>query len=504
MLIDLRQLAGDEQFEADVCVVGAGAAGITLARELSARGRSVLVVESGGMAYEQPTQALYAGSEGGTVLDAKTQYLSSSRLRYFGGTTGHWNGWCRPLDADDFRLRPWVAPDRWPIDLEDLRPYYERASPVLQISPFDYEQAAAGIQPKLLDDDESFQTNFFHISPPTRFGQAYGEELERNERVRVLLYANLRRIDTTADADHVEELEVVRLDGRAFPVRARQVVLAAGGIENARLLLANRGVQSEGLGNGADQVGRYFMDHPYLRVGYAVMPYWRHLIGRNYKKSWVRSRGNSIHGVLRVRSAVREQQELLNGLVVFEPLTDAQSRQLATDIAGFVTNQHLLAGHPPPDPGTTYFGWVLVHGEQKPNAESRVTLDEETDALGMPRSRLDWRLMDEDAASLIKTAELFAQRIGAHSRGRMRLLATPEDLWSRTQWSWHHMGTTRMHQDPKRGVVDADCRVHGIDNLFVAGSSVFTTSGASNPTYTIVALALRLSDHLDRLLGSIR
>lgn len=496
MLIDLRQLAGDERFEGDVCVVGAGAAGISLARELAAHGRSVTLVESGGFEYEQPTQALYGGDESGTLLDADTQYLASTRLRYFGGTTNHWNGWCRPLDREDFTLRPWVADIDWPLTRDDLEPYYRRASSVVQISPFDYDEAGAGAEPKLLAGDEVFDTGFFHLSPPTRFAGLYRAELERSDRIRVLLHANLRRLDVDTAGRHVRGAEVARLDGATFPVAARHFVLAAGAIENARLLLAGCAAHPAGLGNDRDLVGRYFMDHPFLQIGYAVLPYWRNLIGRNYERSWVRSRDNFIHGMLRVRPQVQAREELLNSVVVFQPLTGAQNRPLAADIASFVKSQHVLDGEQEPRPGSTYFGWVLVHGEQSPNPDSRVTLTAETDALGMRRTKLDWRLREGDKRSLLRTGELLAERLGAHNHGRMRLLAGADDLWPRTRWSFHHIGTTRMHPDPSRGVVDADCRLHGVDNLFVAGSSVFPTAGVSNPTYTLVALALRLADHL--------
>lgn len=497
MLIDLRQLAGDERFDGDVCVVGAGAAGISLARELAARGRSVILVESGGFEYEQATQALYGGEESGTLLDGQGQYLASTRLRYFGGTTNHWNGWCRPLDAEDFSVRPWVADVGWPLTRADLEPYYRRASPVVQISPFDYEERTAGMPPKLFGGaDELFDTCYFHLSPPTRFAALYRAELEESDRVRVLLHANLRRLDVDPASGHVRGAEVARIDGATFAVGARHYVLATGGIENARLLLAASDARPNGLGNDHDQVGRHFMDHPFLQIGYAVLPYWRYIIGRNYERSWVRSRSNFIHGVLRLKPEVQTREELLNGVVIFQPLTGAQSRPLAADIAGFVKDQHLLRGEQEPRPGSTYFGWVLVHGEQSPNPESRVTLADETDALGMRRARLDWRLREQDKRSLMRLGELVAGRLGVHGHGRVRFLASDEDLWSRTQWSFHHMGTTRMHADPRLGVVDADCKVHGVDNLFVAGSSVFPTVGVSNPTFTIVALALRLADHL--------
>ncbi|MCZ6726947.1 MAG: GMC family oxidoreductase [Acidobacteria bacterium] len=501
MLIDLRQLAGGEEFDADVCVVGAGAAGISIARELGATGHSVLLAESGGMQYELPTQALYSGAETGTLLSPKTQYLGTSRLRYLGGTTGHWNGWCRRLDPDDFSLRPWVDEVGWPISRDDLEPFYERAAPIVQISAFDYDEETAGVGPKLLPGDEVFETSYFHLSPPTRFGTVYQDELERSDSIRVLLYANVRVIDLDEQASHVSGLEVVRLDGVSFPIRARHFVLATGAIENARLLLANTDVQPNGIGNDWDQVGRYFMDHPFLEMGYMALPYWRHLLPRNYAKAYVKSRGNSIHGILRVRAAVQSRERLLNALIIFRPLPNATRRPLATAVAKFTAGQHALRGEALAKPGSTYYGRVMVHGEQTPNPESRVHLADEVDGLGMRKTRLDWRLRDRDARSLVETAKLFARRLGLHGHGRMRFTAKEHDLWPRADWSWHHIGTTRMHDDPRRGVVNADCRLHGIDNLFVAGSSVFTTAGASNPTFTIVALALRLSDHLKKLLA---
>jgi len=502
MFIDLRQLNGDEHFAADVCIVGAGAAGITLALELEAAGHSVLLAESGGFEYEQATQALYVGEESGTLIDEQSQYLGATRLRHFGGTTNHWNGWCRPLDREDFGARPWVGEVGWPLDYDTLAPYYARASPWLEISPFDYVQAEAGGARKLFaGKDEAFETNFFHLSPPTRFGSRYRERLANSSKVRVLLHANLRTLATSPEARHVESAELVRLDGRAFLVSARQFVLAVGAIENARLLLANRGVQQHGLGNQHDLVGRYFMDHPTLRVGYVALPYWRRLMAKSYERNYVRQRGNSVCGIVRPRAATQARRELLNSVIVFRPLKGAQRRTLAADIAAFTSAQIELAGHAPPKPGTTYYGWVVLQGEQSPNPASRVRLSSELDVLGMPRTQLEWRLREHDGDSLIATARLLAERLGAASRGRLRILANENDLWERTSWSFHHLGTTRMSEDPKLGVVDPHCRLHGTDNLHLAGSSVFPTSGASNPTYTLVALALRLGDRLHHLLA---
>ncbi len=499
MLIDLRELAGNERFEADVCIVGAGAAGISLARELGAAGRSVVVLESGGFEYEQATQALYDGPESGTLIRPGSKYLASTRLRLFGGTTNHWNGWCRPLDRETFTLRPWVDDVGWPLTREQLDPFYDRAAPLAQISPFDYDDATASQKLRL---DNVIETVYFHVSPPTRFGLLYREELERRPRVQVLLHANLRRFETDREARHVTSAEARRLDGAAFTVRARHFVLAAGGIENARLLLANSDVRPEGLGNDHDLVGRYFMDHPHVRVGYLTFPYWDQLVARIYDPVYVESRRNSICGVMRVDSDQQIKRQLLNAVVVLDRLTKTDIRFLDADIARSVTDQLMLGANPPENRGKTYFGWATVHGEQTPNRDSRVTLDDEVDALGMRRAKLDWRLRDRDARNLLATARLLAERLGANGRGRMRFVASEDNLWERTQWSYHHAGTTRMHPDPKRGVVDADCRVHGIDNLYVAGNSVFPTCGSSNPTLTILALALRLSDHLQGRLAN--
>lgn len=496
MLTDLRDLAGGESFEADVCVVGAGAAGISLARELDRAGRSVVLLESGGEAYEQATQALYDGPESGTAIPSGSGYLVSTRLRYFGGTTNHWNGYCRPLDPEVFSVRDWVSDVGWPFGRETLDPYYQRAAPLVEISPFDYDEAAAGADVKLLAEDPDVETAFYHVSPPTRFAQRYRPELEASPRIQLLLHANLLELVTDEAGGTVREARVARLDGTEWRVTARHFVLAAGGIENARLLLASDRVHRAGLGNEHDLVGRYFMEHPHVTVGYVTIPYWRKLIPRTYEESYVRERGNTIRGTLRLSAAAQREHRLMNAVAVLAHLTRAQERPLAAEVARLATDSIELGGHPPPEHGTTYYGWLEVHSEQRPNRESRVRLADERDALGVRRARLDWRLQPEDARNLLQTAERLALAMGAGERGRLRFLANEHDLWERTQWSYHHMGTTRMHDDPRHGVVDADARVHGVANLYVAGSSLFPTVGSSNPTLTIVALALRLADHL--------
>jgi choline dehydrogenase-like flavoprotein len=157
--------------------------------------------------------------------------------------------------------------------------------------------------------------------------------------------------------------------------------------------------------------------------------------------------------------------------------------------------------------------YVVARAEQAPNPASRVMLSEERDAFGLPRIALDWQLLDVDKRSLKVTMEALDRELRRLSLGRVEpsaWLDEPETPWvadplvsNHPVGGYHHMGTTRMATSPRRGVVDADCRVHGLGNLYVAGSSVFPTGGWANPTLTILALALRLGDHLGRKLDPV-
>jgi len=496
MFLDAREIAAGSVLDADVAIVGAGAAGIAIARELAQRGHSVLVLESGGFEYEEDTQSLYLGTATGPFLGERSGYLTASRLRYLGGSTNHWNGWCRPLDPEDFEERPWRLPSGWPIGPADLAPYYERAAAILGITPFDYDPAEAGHYRHLLAKDEAFETVFFHISPPVRFGQAFRRELAGSALTNVVLHANALRILTTAAADHATGIECAALGRAPFTARARSYVLATGGIENARLLLVSDDVQAGGLGNGLDLVGRFFMDHPFVDLGKVVLPYWRILM-RTYQQGMVRERGHAVRAALRPTDRLENREQLLNAVLVFEPQAADPLPELAPEVAWLSTDAiQLTTDVPDPEDGTIYFGRLEMGSEQLPNYTSRVSLAQERDALGVRRVALDWRFTDEDASSILRTARWLIRRLGERLVGRVRLQVDETTLWERTRWSNHHMGTTRMAASRSQGVVDPECCVHGLDNLFVAGSSVFPTSGCSNPTYTLVALALRLADRL--------
>lgn len=517
MLIDARTLPEATRITADIAIVGGGAAGIAIARELIGRGLEVVLLESGGLDYDNDTQDLYAGEISGNPSLA----LDASRLRYLGGTSNHWAGYCRPLDPVDFAARPWVPHSGWPIDRAALEPYYQRAHPVLQLVSDDYEPANWAAQMPTIFTAPVMQGRLrpvvFQQSPPTNLGTTYRAALERATDVTVYLWANLTELVTDATTRVVEHLAMACLDGRRFTVAARHVVLATGGIENARLLLVSNRQATAGLGNGHDLVGRYFMDHPAYEAATVLL---------DAPSAIARAPvGQMIETLCGIDPAVEEAEGLLRFVTSIQP-----ARPAAGEPAGYVAlrdlSRTLRRGIWPDDlmgrlgtvltdlGGTTSAFYrrffteaellaLRVHVELAPNPDSRVTLIDQRDALGLNRVRLHWQLGELDRRSLRRNLEIVGEAVGAAGLGRLRLAdwLLEDGFAIPGNGSHHHIGTTRMSDDPKTGVVDRDCRVHGMHNLFIAGSSVFPTEGFANPTLTIVALGLRLADHLESLYG---
>jgi choline dehydrogenase-like flavoprotein len=488
MLIDARELDHGHVIPCDVCIVGAGAAGIAIARTFRLGSTSVCLLESGGLTFDDRTHRLYDGPAEGTALNTSRSYLLSTRLRYFGGTTNHWAGYCRPLDRLDFTERSWVPYSGWPIGRDDLDPYYGLATDVLQIGSFEGTTEGRGWEPGAVVFDGAIPTRQFHLSP-TRFGTRFRQELASAANLKVYLNANLVQVGVNDAAAHVDRLDVATLGGKRFTVIPKLVVLAAGGIENARLLLASDRVHRAGLGNARDLVGRFFMEHPGIPVG--------HILLTAPLRDPDLYHGSAHQAFLSLSDQLQRQHQLLNGAAFlrFQPVEDAPDRvqQLARTLSALERIAGRSSSSPP------LYARVGIQAEQSPNPESRVTLIDETDELGMRHARLDWRLSARDIESARRTMEVIALELGRRGLGRGQ--AVEEVDLEGIDFQCHHMGTTRMSAGPALGVVDAHCRVHGVANLYVAGSSVFPTSGLANPTFTIVALALRLADHLKAVLG---
>ena len=503
MLIVGRRLENGMAVETDLCIVGAGAAGITLAREFMDQRVDVCLLESGGLSPDARTQALSRGESRGLPYFP----LDANRRRCFGGTTGLWAGWCRPLDELDLETRPWVPDSGWPLGKEELLPYYRRAHSVCALGPHDYELSSwekrLGCM-RLPLPPERVETGMYQVNA-VRFGRRWRQELARAPRVRVILHSNLLEIVTDVNARVVTGLRVGTLRGTRFSVVARSYILAAGGVENARLLLLSHGGPRAGLGNDHDLVGRYFMEHVHFPSGALVLPDPCPARIALYRCARRRAVAR-----LFLPAAVQARERLLNASVALDPgVTGTRGRLVRAlwtagngirrSARGFTWH----GGRRPPRARTLRLHYTL---EQAPNPESRVTLAADRDALGLHRARLDWRMTALEPETFRRCRRLIDEAFRRTKLGWIE--ADPlerADIWPPPPLQGHrghHMGTTRMSPDPRRGVVDQHCRVHGITNLYVAGSSVFPTAGAGTPTLTILALALRLADHIKSTRGA--
>lgn len=520
MFIDARSDDGPKHIEADLCIIGAGAAGITIARQFIGSRHKVVLLESGGFEFDPETQALYEGGSTGLPYFP----LDATRLRYFGGTTNHWTGWCRPLDEIDFEERNWVPDSGWPISKSDLRIHYERAAAVLELRGHDFEPRllidrlreteldATKLRPDLL------RVNMFRMSPPTRMGEKYQDEIRQARNVTCLVYTNAIDMDTAEQARHVTSLACQTIGGKQISVRARNYVLALGGIENPRFLLNSNRIEKDGLGNRNGLVGRYFGEHIEMALGIIALP-----TSLQPLRPFLKQIGNLQLSISLAPNAQREKR-LLNANATFNEI-----RSVGEATLGFGAMRRILrAAQRRELPDSLWddikymisdadeigrYLWSRATGrkedsvcvimnrcETAPNRESRVALSDEKDRFGKRKVNVEWRLSDLERRTIHHYQRTLGEEFGRLGIGRVRIgLEERGDNWPpNLDGGHHHMGTTRMHDDAKKGVVDRNCRVHGIENLYVAGSSVFPTFGNANPTLTIVALALRLSDQLMR------
>jgi len=552
MIEDAATVPNGTTLTPDLCIVGAGAAGITLALQFARGGASVLLLESGGRAPEAATQALYEGEVADARLHAPAHRY---RARVFGGSTTIWGGRCTPLEPVDFEPAPALARDGWPIAADALAPYWAAANRLCEAGDPHYTADAA--LPAGAPLVEGFAGVHFsadtleRFSCPTDFAARYGTRLEASPHVRVLLHANVTELRLDAAGRRLEHVAVRTLAGGHFTVRPRAGVLAVGGLETPRLLLASRGPSHpRGIGNAHDVVGRHYMCHLAGTLGTVrFAPHVR--IAHGYERS--------DEGVYcRRRFALRPDARRRLGLPGFAArlhhprITDPGHGSgplsllyLARPFIPWEYARRLDDGEPRGArawlrhagnvlrdlPATAAFGWHLlrerrfadrkfpsivvhprhraysldIHAEQEPTPDSRVTLVEHArDALGMPRLRIDWRYTARDVAGVRRALALLA---GDFARGGVATLDYDEASVEREitrygAYGGHHIGTARMGRDPRRSVVDADCRVHGVENLYVAGSAVFPASSQANPTLALVALTLRLARHLEGALAA--
>ena len=514
MHTDARTLESGALIEGDICIVGAGAAGISIALEFLNSPYKVILLEGGGFEYEERMQALYDGK-----ITGQNYYpIRSSELHYFGGTTGHWGGMCSLFDPIAFEKRDWVNKSGWPITQKTLLPYYDRAHSNLDldVNEFDlaYWQKKDPTLVTLPFDEEEVWTKIWKFSPPTHFGKKYKDTIVKAKNIHLYTYANVVDITTNDSISMVNNVTIKNYTGKTQRVTAKYFILACAGIQNARVLLAANKQAKNGLGNDNDLVGRYFMEHAEIKSA----ELWLNQKSDLNLYMWAAPR---VQGEIAIMPKKQAEYQILNGIVSFTPLEyakkmpsyievwinadprineaqaeSARAKSRGTRMEKFMEKFKTKASK---DQHRSF--QMTIRLEQAPNPDSRVTLSEEKDELGVPRAELHWALTAQEKRSMRKIYEIIGQQAGTSGLGRVKLM---EELWDEkddtmpktTSGGWHHMGTTRMSDDPKNGVVDADCKIHGIQNLFIAGSSCFTTGGGVNPTFTIVALSIRLADHV--------
>jgi choline dehydrogenase-like flavoprotein len=519
-------VAEPQVLEADICIIGAGAAGITLAKSFAGHQARIILLESGGEHPDETKNALFSALNVGRPYSQ----LPHSQLKHFGGAMNYWGGHCAPMRRINFEVCPTIPHSGWPFSYDELDTYYQRAHELIGLGPFHYEAeyASSLLELRLFPfDPEKVETTISRYSSK-RFGQAYRNELHVAKNVKIVLNANVILVDRDPINPVINRVVVATLNGRKFSVSARTFVLAAGAIENARLLLHSRNVEANGLGNGYDLVGRFFMEHIYYPSG-TIVPfnefasfdiYGSEIPFSSYEGEGLQYRIRAHvalpEGVVRSEqiSDFRAEIEIINPIDGSDAVFSASRLWDDFKQMSWPDDLRYHLGNIGDDPlsfvsllarskSAGYAYKLRNNFEQTPNPNSRIGLAEERDVFDVPLAAVDWRLTDLDKYCIRRAHELIATEVGRSGFGRFRIeLEDAEEIPLRGAGGcYHHMGTTRMHDNPRLGVVDANAKVHGLSNLFIAGSSIFPTAGYVNPTLTIVALTLRLADHLKAWLG---
>jgi choline dehydrogenase-like flavoprotein len=543
LIIDARSLPENKTVETDVCIVGAGVAGITLARECIGEAFRVCLLESGGLEPDKITQSLYWGENVGHPYYP----LDTSRARFFGGTSHYWKlaiganqlgVRLRDMDKIDFEERDWIPYSGWPFDKAHLVPFYERAQSICKIGPFtynveDWEDPVNA--PRLHFVNDQVKTTIFQFGLRDLFFDKYRGEISNADNITTYLHANVVDIETTENAQDVTRLRVACLKGNKFWVSAKLFVLAMGGIETPRLLLLSNNVQRNGLGNQHDLVGRFFMEHPHLWSGVYV-PSELNISNSTSLYKIHRVNDVPIMGKLTLNNTVLRREKLLNYCVSINPDFSLSYQYFINSASKGIDSLRALRSafqeKRIPDNFSNHIGNVITDissiakttyrkitgkfirefkksehiavyklnhmAEQVPNPNSRVTLSNECDALGQRRVQLNWQLSPIDILSMVRSQEIIDEELTRAGLGRLKIELNGDTPPPDLHGGWHHMGTTRMHLNPKKGVVNENCRVHGISNLFIAGASVFPTCGYANPVLTTIALVVRLADHIKK------
>ena len=525
MIINFHDMPDETILAADICIVGSGPSGLALAREFLNTKTRVIVLETGGTGYEPLSESLNAGISIGIPFNG----LTEGRRRQFGGAANTWGAVCVEMDHSDFEHRSWIPGSGWPINATDIAPFYRRARTMVRMSRTDYDAIdwrAFGMQAPAFNPHE-IRFSVVGTTPIPNIAKTYFDDFRNATNIQTLLHAHVTELRTTADGLTIDQVDIRSLNGKRGIIKARAVVLCCGGIENARLLLMSRGVHQHGLGNTYDLVGRYYADHTISYSANIVTPPGQPLqpIFRS-----LRRRQSNLRPRLSLSAESQERASVLNCMaqIVFEHPSDGgfraalalrkaiRFRRAPTDLsanliniishpkelAGMAIDRYLRGLHPADENSIPR---LECRAEQLPDPESRITLSEKVDAFGRPLPIIDWHTNDLEYRTVCHMTNMVSQEFE-----RLRLGRLEPEPWiinnDRSSWQtllhegFHHMGTTRMANSPRNGVVDVNANVYGVRGLYVAGTSGFPNSGFANGALTMIALSIRLADHLKQTL----
>ncbi|MCU0526508.1 MAG: GMC family oxidoreductase [Elainella sp. Prado103] len=499
MITDILEL-DQTQLQRQVVVIGSGIAGAEVATYLARHGREVVLLESGRDRFDASIQALneviFLGKRHRELNPDSYyhQYLPPelrgvSRVRQFGGTSNVWTGKWKYLQPGDFGARPWVPHSGWPIGFDDLLPYYRSAAKDYGFGDLEAEAERAEIVALRTQVAGSGLklSSFYWEETPTRTALRFGEEMRRSRHLQVVLGATATELKLDKTGRHVTAVSCRSLEGRELVVQGETIILAIGAFETARLLLSSDRQLPGGIGNGHDLVGRFYTDHPKHHTG----KLYPGALARRFAPELQYSPKPRFCVCFALDDATQQAHELLEHVLYLQPIYESiYERALGSLWRGFQGQPACRDGN-----GSIAHYRVKFVTEQVPHRDSRIKLGAERDALGQRKLEVDWCFTDHDRASMAKTLQLLTQRFAAAGLGSFDFGNDPPSLETMTDAA-HQMGTTRMASCPEAGVTDMNCRVFGTDNLYVAGSAVFPTGPSYSPTFTILALARRLGEHL--------
>lgn len=511
------------KIQGDVCIVGGGVAGLVLANELVVSGRKVLLIESGNINYDQETQSLYKSNS----ADYPFPDTSYTRLRFLGGSSNHWQNNTSPLSEFDFQERDGISDSGWPIKYNEVSQYYPRAGEYCGVGSdehaLDYWLKKTRSS-EITTNSSVIESRIAKIAlSPTRFYETLGKKLSTSKGLRIVTNSNLVDIKFNPTEKRLETCIFKTINGSQFEVNANQFVMCLGGIENARMLLLFNQKYNNNIGNQGLCVGRYLMEHPTPRAAHFLDSQGLDLTLYKGKKH----EGSSITGFLSLSDDTMKNNSLI-GLRM--PLIAQTNLTLSDGVSSsHIVRKSLEASVIPKDFGSHLWNIVsdadmVLEGiarksfktslfqrgseiggyeipmmmEQTPDKHNRVQLSNTKDQLGIPKIDVLYRITESDKSRLWKSLDITSRELTRLGIGRIKTLEERGiRLWnSQLGFSAHHMGTTRMSSTPDKGVVDQDLKVFGVENLYIGGSSVFPTGGSIPPTLTIVALSIRLAEHL--------